>query len=79
MSKVDNSLNTLRGFLFEEIVKLREGTAVVSESIAISKLSSQIIGSYKVEIEAVKVANELKDKNSSYSDKLEAINPRIGK
>lgn len=74
----ENSLKTLRGFLFDEIIKIREGKAINQESIAISKLSSQIINSYKAEIEAVKAANELKDKNISYKDKLSAINPRIG-
>ncbi len=73
MEKDKNSLQTLRGFLFEEIVKLRKGEAVVQESIALSKLSSQVINSYKVEIEAVKVANELKDKNKTLIDKVELL------
>lgn len=74
MSEVrENSLKTLRGYLFEEIIKLREGTAVEKESIALSKLSSQIINSYNVEINALKVVNELKDKNVSLAKQLGVI------
>ena len=74
MSEVrENSLKTLRGYLFDEIIKLREGTAVEKESLALSKLSSQIINSYNVEINALKVVNELKDKNLGYAKNLGII------
>jgi len=71
---VDNSLKTLRGFLFDEIIKIRDGSAVEKESIAISKLSHQIINSYNVEILALKTVNELKDKNIPLSSQLGVIN-----
>lgn len=74
MSEVrENSLKTLRGYLFDEIIKLREGTAVEKESIALSKLSSQIISSYNTEILALKTVNELKDKNLGYAKNLGII------
>ena len=74
MSEVrENSLKTLRGYLFDEIIKLREGTAVEKESLALSKLSSQIINSYNVEINALKVVNELKDKNVPLAKQLGVI------
>lgn len=74
MSEVrENSLKTLRGYLFDEIIKLREGTAVEKESLALSKLSSQIISSYNTEILALKTVNELKDKNLGYAKNLGII------
>ncbi len=74
MSDVNkNTLRTLRGFLFDEIIKIRKGEAIINESMAISKLSSQVINSYKAEIEAVKVANELKDKNQPLQQKLDIL------
>ena len=74
MSEVrENSLKTLRGYLFDEIIKLREGTAVEKESLALSKLSSQIIASYNTEILALKTVNELKDKNLGYAKNLGII------
>lgn len=74
MSEVrENSLKTLRGYLFDEIIKLREGTAVEKESIALAKLSSQIINSFNTEIDALKVVNELKDKNMGYAKSLGVI------
>lgn len=65
-----NSLQTLRGYLFDEIIKIREGNAVEKESIALAKLSSQIINSYDVEIQALKVVNELKGENINYAKTL---------
>ena len=69
----DNTLKSLRSVLFRELTDLRNGDSEASQSIAVSKLSSQIINSYKVEIEAVKVANELKDKNLAYAHTLTCI------
>lgn len=69
----DNSLKTLRGYLFDEIIKIREGSAVEKESIALSKLSHQIINSYNVEILAIKTINELKDKNIQFAKNINAI------
>jgi len=70
---MDNSLKTLRVFLFEEIIKIRKGEAVEKESIAISKLSSQIINSYNTEILALKTVNELKDKHVPLANQLGVI------
>ena len=69
-----NSLGTLRRFMFEEMINLREGKTTTQEAIAMSKLANQVVNSFKVEIEAVKAANDLKDKNSAYSENLKAIN-----
>lgn len=69
----DQSLKTLRGFLFAEMIKIRNGSAVVSESVALTKLSAQVINSYKVEIDTVRVANDLRTGNEGYADKLEAL------
>ena len=69
----DNSLKTLRTYLFEEIIKIRDGSAVEKESIALSKISSQIINSYNTEINALKVINELKPTNEVYAKSLGVI------
>lgn len=66
----NNSLKQLRVYLFEEIIKIREGSAVEKESIALSKLASQVINSYNTEIDALKVVNELKDKNLNFANSL---------
>jgi len=73
MSVKEASLQTLRGYLFDEIIKLREGTAVEKESIALSKISHQIINTYNTEILALKTINELKDKNSGLAKSVFAI------
>lgn len=69
----DNSLKTLRKFMFDEMVKIRSGNADITESNAIAKLAGRVIETYKTEIEAVKVANDLKDKNFKYVDSITAI------
>jgi len=73
MNIKDNSLKTLRGFLFDEMIKIRRGQAVASESIALTKLSAQVINSYRVEIDTVKIANELKNGNKDYVYQLTAM------
>lgn len=70
----ENSLKTLRVYLFEEIIKIRKGEAVEKESIALAKLSSQIINSYAVEVQALKVVNELKGENNKYAKTLGVLN-----
>ena len=71
--KKDYSLKTLRGYLFDEIIKIREGAAIEKESLALSKISSQIINSYNTEINALKVINELKPSNESYAKTLGVV------
>lgn len=68
-----NSLASLRNILFSEITKIRNGEADLNDSLAISKLSHQVIDSYKTEIVAVQVANSLKDQNSDYKNSLLAL------
>ena len=69
----DNTLKSLRNVLFKELNSLRNGETDSSQASAVSKLSSQIISSYKTEIDAVKAANELKEKNLSYAHTLTCI------
>lgn len=73
MSAKENSLKQLRVYLFEEILKLREGTSVEKEAIALTKLSGQIISSYNTEIEALKVVNDLKEKNMGFAKTIGVI------
>ena len=68
-----NTLKSLRNILFKELSDLRNGESEPQQSIAVSKLCSQVIASYKTEIDAVKVANDLKDKNMEYAHSLAAI------
>ena len=59
--------------LFEQMVSLRNGETEAGEAIAISKLAHQITTSYQVEIEAVRVANDLKDKNVELQGNMKAL------
>ena len=69
----DNSLGTLRKIMFEQMLSLRSGETDAQEAIAMSKMAHQITQSYKVEIEAVKVANELKDRNVKLQGNIKAL------
>lgn len=69
----DNTLKSLRTILFKELMDLRNDEIEPNHAIAVSKVSSQIIASYNTEINAVKVANDLKDKNLSYAHTLTCI------
>lgn len=51
--KRDNSLTTLRDILFNELNDLRDGKSTTQKAIAVSKLSAQVIYSFRVEVEAV--------------------------
>lgn len=69
----DNTLKSLRTILFRELTDLRNDKVEPNHAIAVSKVSSQIISSYNTEINAVKVANDLKDKNLMYAHTLTCI------
>ena len=71
--KADNTMGTLRKLLFEQMISLRNGDSDASEAIGMSKLAHQVIDSYKTEIEAVRVANELKDKNFELIGNMRAL------
>jgi len=69
----NNTLGTLRRFMFEEMINLRAGKTEPAQAMAMSKLSHQVIESYKVEISAVVAANGLKDRNVKLIGNLHAI------
>lgn len=69
----DNSLTTLRNALFKSIFDVRNGDMNANDAQAIAKLSHQAIETYKTEIKAVEVADNLKDKNVRYAPALKAI------
>lgn len=69
----DNTLKSLRTILFRELIDLRNDEVEGNHAIAVAKVASQITTTYKVEVEAVKVANELKDKNIRYAANLHSI------
>ena len=69
----DNTLKTLRNVLFKEMMDLRNGEVESEHATSICKVSSQIIASYKTEIDAVRTANDLKDKNIVYVKNLKSI------
>ena len=68
-----NTLKTLRGALFRELQDLRNDKVDAQHANAVSKVSGQIIASYKVELDAVAIANNLKDKNLSYAANIAPI------
>ena len=69
----DNTLKSLRTILFRELNDLRSDEVEPEHAVAISKVSSQIISSYNTEINAVKVANDLKERNLIYANNLSTI------
>ena len=71
--KASNSLNSLRSMMFEEMIALRSGERTAQEATAVSKLAGRVIDTYKIEIEAVRTANDLKDKNITYVKSLTSI------
>ena len=69
----DNTLKSLRSVLFRELTDLRNGEVDANHAVAVSKISSQIISSYAVEISAVKTANDLKERNLTYAANIANI------
>lgn len=69
----DNSLSTLRRMMFDQLVSLRNGDSTYQECQAVAQLGGKVIDTYRVEIEAVRAANDLKDKNNKYAPALKAI------
>ena len=69
----DNTLKSLRSVLFRELTDLRNDEVDANHAVAVSKISSQIISSYAVEISAVKTANDLKERNLTYAANIANI------
>jgi len=69
----NNSLGSMRKLLFDQMVGLRNGDVDATDAIAMSKVAHQIVESYKVEIQAVGVANSLKDKNIKLQGNIKAL------
>lgn len=69
----NNTLKSLRTVMFRELMDLRNDLVEPQHAIAVSKISSQVIDSYKTEILAVATANGLKDKNIAYAASLTTI------
>ena len=69
----DNTLKSLRSVLFRELTDLRNDEVDANHAVAVSKISSQIISSYAVEISAVKTANDLKERNLTYASNIANI------
>ena len=72
-SVTDNTLKSLRSILFRELIDLRNNDVESQHATAVVKVTNSIISTYSTEIFAVKVANELKEKNLSYAGNLKAI------
>ena len=56
-----NNLMTLRDILFQELQDLRAGKSNTQKAIAVSKLSAQVIYSFRVEVEASVAYDRVKD------------------
>ena len=69
----DNTLKSLRTILFRELTDLRNQDVEPNHAIAVAKVAAQVTATYAVEINAVKTANELKDKNIKYAANLKSI------
>lgn len=68
-----NTLQTLRGVLFRELQDLRNDKVEPQHATAIAKISSCVVSTYRLELDAVIAANNLKDKNLAYADNLARI------
>lgn len=69
----ENSLNTLRNAMFNSIMDVRNGNMEAREAEAVAKIGHQIVESYKVEIEAVKVMNDVRDDRLKFASNMKAI------
>jgi hypothetical protein len=74
---IENENKLIRKFMFEEMVKLRNGDTDIDTAITMSVMADKVIKSYRNEIdqqknmiEAVRVVDSLKDKNISYAKNL---------
>jgi len=73
----DNTMTSLRNALMKSIIDIRNGNMNAQDGIAIAKLGNTVVETYKTEIEAVRTANSLKDRNVSYRNALKCIQPDI--
>ena len=74
---IKNENKLVRKFMFEEMVKLRNGSSTIEEAITMAKMADTVIKSYRNEIddkknliEAVRLVDSLKDKNIVYASTL---------
>ena len=55
------TMKTLRNTLMGAISDIRNGNATAQEGVAIAKIGNVLVSSYRADIEAVKVVNDLKE------------------
>ena len=74
---IKNENKLVRKFMFEEMVKLRNGRSTIEEATTMAKMADTVIKSYRNEIdekknliEAVRLVDSLKDKNIAYASTL---------
>ena len=74
---IRNENKLVRKFMFEEMVKLRNGRSTIEEATTMAKMADTVIKSYRNEIdekknliEAVRLVDSLKDKNIAYASTL---------
>ena len=68
-----NTLATLRNQLMHTISSIRNGNMTSQDGVAVAKIGNVVVETYKTEIEAVRVADSLKDRNVGYRNALTAI------
>ena len=54
----------LRNMMFDEIERLKRGTADVSESLTVVKLANSIISTYNTELKAIETMIEVQDRGA---------------
>jgi len=62
------TLQEARRFIYEEMVRLREGRVSVDEAIAQGKLAAHLIDGYRVEVRAVELAIQHNVKPIGYKE-----------
>lgn len=71
-----NEITTLqqaRRFIYEEMVRLREGKVSVDEAIAQGKLASHLIETYRVEVKAIELTIEANKTQIEYQEAAKLI------
>ena len=67
----ETTMRSLRSAIMGTIFGIKNGDIPHEDGLAVAKLGNTMIQSYRADIEAVKVANDLKEPNRAYSRVLD--------
>lgn len=67
----ETTMRSLRSAIMGTILGVKNGSIAHEDGLAVAKLGNTMVQSYRADIEAVRVANDLKEPNRSYSKVLD--------